>query len=136
MRAKPHAAATMNAYMGHSGNIQKHGVYRACLCTVSAPDTRIPFYLHPSPLALAECAGRTDLHTGCRITCKAINRLESRGKAAGAVNPDTRVIPGRILVDKARTGQGTDMTTYAAFDLCGSKYFHDKYPLLVSKDGK
>jgi len=120
MGAEFHATAAVNADKGIAGRVQVDGIHWTSPGAFPAANTQLPPDHHAAPFSLRKGACGASHGTRRRIAGQARLGLEASGKTARRPDPDSRFIPGKLLVHQPGTGQGTRVTTDASFHTrCG-----------------
>jgi hypothetical protein len=110
-----HATAAVNADEGFSGRVQVDGIYRTGSGALAAANAQLLLDHHAAPFSLriGSCGASEGAWRG--IAGQARLGLEAGGKTARRVDPDSRLIPGKLLVHQTGAGQRTGVTTNASF---------------------
>jgi hypothetical protein len=125
MGTKLDATAALNADEGFAGRVQVDGIDGTSLCTGSAANAQfLPDY-HATPFSLRIRPRWASNGTRRRIAGQTGLSLEAGRKTARRLNPDSCLIPGKLLVHQTGAGYGTGVTTNASFHAWRAQNFQD-----------
>jgi len=99
-----HATAAVDADKGFAGRVQVDGIDRASPGAGSATNAQLFSDHNAASFSLRIGSGGASHGTRCRIAGQARFGLEAGGKTARRLDPDSRLIPGEVLV--YQTGAG------------------------------
>jgi hypothetical protein len=120
-----HATAAVNADEGFAGRVQVDGIDRAGLSTGFAANAQLFPDDHATPFPLRIRPGWASNGTRRRIAGQTGLSLEAGRKTARRLNPDSCLIPGKLLVHQTGAGYGTGVTTNASFHAWRAQNFQD-----------
>jgi hypothetical protein len=110
MGTEIHATAAVDADEGFAGGIQIDGINRTSPGAGPATNTQLLPDHHAAPFSLRKGPRGARRGTGRRIAGQARLGLEAGGKTARRLDPDSRLIPGKVFVHQTGAGEGTGVT--------------------------
>jgi len=119
-----HATAAVDADKGFAGRIQVDGIDRASPGAGLATNAQLFPDHNAAPFSLRKSPRGARRNTRCRIAGQARLGLETGGKTACRLDPDSRLIPGKVLVHQTGAGQGTGVTTDTPLHAGSAQNFH------------
>ena len=135
MGTKFHATAAMDTDEGLAGGVQVDGIDRASRGAGSATNAQLFPDHNAAPFSLRKSPRGARRGTRCRIAGQARLGLEAGGKTARRLDPDSRLIPGKVLVHKTGAGQGTGVTTDTPLHAGSAQNFHAYFLLTRQSRG-
>jgi len=123
-----HATAAVDADKGFTGWVQIDGIHRASPGTFPAANAHLLLDHHAASFSLQKGTRGAGGGARRRIAGQARPGLEACGKATRRLDPDSRLIPGKLLVHQTGAGQRTGVTTNASFH---TRRAQDLHPYLL-----